>query len=117
MRHYHTVQVAGEMDVDNVHFNRMIFQDLTNNCLKYLSVVTKTTHQVITELSKIQSFSIQGASHQTGTQVGLMQLVQRIGLFAIMYFVILQVLLNIFLNLRYILENCYGKSGCWKYFN
>ena len=24
---YHTVQVAGELDVDNVHFNRMIFQD------------------------------------------------------------------------------------------
>ena len=31
---YHTVQVAGEMDVDNVHFNRMIFQDAYQQLFK-----------------------------------------------------------------------------------
>ncbi len=55
---YHTVQVAGEMDVDNVHFNRMIFQDAKEQLFKvshnYNNSPEKTSDNGIVEHSIFQ---------------------------------------------------------------
>ena len=55
---YHTVQVAGEMDVDNVHFNRMIFQDAREQLFKvshnYNDSPEKTSDNGIVEHSIFQ---------------------------------------------------------------
>ncbi|MBE1287780.1 MAG: right-handed parallel beta-helix repeat-containing protein [Alteromonadaceae bacterium] len=55
---FHTVQVAGELDVDNVHFNRMIFQDAKEQLFKvshnYNNSPEKTSDNGIVENSIFQ---------------------------------------------------------------
>lgn len=55
---FHTVQVAGELDVDNVHFNRMIFQDAKEQLFKvshnYNNSPEKTSDHGIVEHSIFQ---------------------------------------------------------------